>query len=254
MSQLTDTQLTTEANVIKNEINEGANTATRVGVMLNDIIDNKINNDKISIDGTLAGNSDTEVPSEKAVKTYVDNKIPYKVYTALLTQSGGDNYQELSSGDLTIGVTYLINHTVGDFSNVGAPNNNADTYFVATGTTPNSWGGGNVSYNTGAPVVTVLENTIGNIWFIYEGIGNYSILSDSLFTSNKTTILNGTISEGVLFNRLIASDGTGFGSPVGYFIYGGETDRIVLRTIGDVEVFADSILTSKILIEIKVYN
>ena len=47
MSQLTDNQLTTEANVIKNETASNANTATRVGTMLNDVIDSKINNDKI---------------------------------------------------------------------------------------------------------------------------------------------------------------------------------------------------------------
>ena len=34
----TDIQLITYANVIKNETQVGANTATRVGVMLNDII------------------------------------------------------------------------------------------------------------------------------------------------------------------------------------------------------------------------
>lgn len=45
MAQLTDGQLTTEANVIKNETAEGANTANRVGTMLNDLIDSKLNND-----------------------------------------------------------------------------------------------------------------------------------------------------------------------------------------------------------------
>ena len=94
---------------------------------------------------------------------------PYKVYTALLTQSGGDNDTGVTGGDLTIGVTYKINvdDIDADFTNVGAPNNNLDTYFVATGTTPNSWGtNGSLRFNTGAPVVTVLENTIGNIMLI----------------------------------------------------------------------------------------
>jgi hypothetical protein len=105
-------------------------------------------------------------------------KPKYKVYTALLTQSGGSNNQTITSGDLTIGVTYQIISSSGqpwDFTNVGAPNNDLGTYFVATGTIPNEWGAGELEYNAGAPVVTVLENTIGDIWFTFLGNGTYGI-------------------------------------------------------------------------------
>jgi hypothetical protein len=116
---------------------------------------------------------------------------PYQVFTALLTQSGWDDFAVLNSGDLTIGVTYLIQLLEGaDFSNVGG-NNVEGGYFIATGTTPNSWGtGGQLEYNTGAPVATVLENTIGNVWFSYNDIGKYNADSSELFISNKT-IFNG---------------------------------------------------------------
>jgi hypothetical protein len=123
---------------------------------------------------------------------------PYKVYTALVSQSGGDELLGVNTGDLTIGVTYEIIDNDGtgwDFTNVGAPNNNIGTYFVATGTTPNSWGTneggdfGTLQYNVGAPVVTVLENTIGNIWFNYEDVGSYGCQSNDLFTTDKTFIL-----------------------------------------------------------------
>jgi hypothetical protein len=109
---------------------------------------------------------------------------PYKVFTALLTQSGGDDLQNQQSGLLTAGVTYYIddNASFPDFTNVGAPNNNVGTYFVATGTTPNSWGEATLAYNTGAPIVTVLENTLGNVWFEYRN----NIASDELFIENKT--------------------------------------------------------------------
>lgn len=72
MPQQNDTQLIVTADVIKNETIPNANTATRVGDMLNDIIDSKINNDKIDVDGTLTANSDAKVASQKAIKTYVD--------------------------------------------------------------------------------------------------------------------------------------------------------------------------------------
>ena len=125
---------------------------------------------------------------------------PYKVYTALLTQSGGDDPQGFGEGtNLVIGVTYRISDTGGtggDWTNVGAPNNNENTYFVATGITPNSWGdGGILAYNTGAPVITVLENTIGNVWFEWGsapppigGYGQYLVKSNGLFTVNKTIV------------------------------------------------------------------
>ena len=107
---------------------------------------------------------------------------PYKVYTALLTQSGGNSDQYTSNGNLILGVTYTItinDDNLANWTNVGAPNNNIGTSFVATGTTPISWGSNSeLEYNTGAPVVTVLENTIGNIWFSYEGEGYYNLLSD----------------------------------------------------------------------------
>jgi hypothetical protein len=42
-----------------------------------------------------------------------------------------------------------------------------------------------------APVATVLENTIGNIWFTYNDVGNYFVNSNNLFTIDKTYILFG---------------------------------------------------------------
>ena len=141
-----------------------------------------------TINGDLTINGDFVI-------TGTTNIRPYKVYTALLTQSGGDVKITLTNESLTIGVTYVIDNneeSTADFTNVGAPNNNIDTYFVATGTTPNSWGITNLAeltYNTGAPVATVLENTIGNIWFNYEAEGIYGCQSNNLFTTGKTFIL-----------------------------------------------------------------
>jgi hypothetical protein len=115
----------------------------------------------------------------------------YKVYTALLTQSGDDNSITLGSGDSVIkGITYRISGgSDGDFSNVGAPNNNETTSFVATiNGLPNNYRSCVLIYNVAAPIVTVLENTIGNIYFDYAGPGLYACKSPSLFTLEKTII------------------------------------------------------------------
>jgi hypothetical protein len=112
-----------------------------------------------------------------------------------LTQNGGDNQEYLNFPLLLIiGRTYKItsNAASADFTNVGAPNNNINTYFVATGETPAVWGEGELEYNGGAPVATVLENTIGNIWFTYDSDGQYYVNSDALFISNKTALFGGS--------------------------------------------------------------
>jgi hypothetical protein len=124
---------------------------------------------------------------------------PYKVFTALLTQSGGDDPDNIVSGNTVIGVTYQIQASVAgdDFRNIGGPLivSNDDfngTYFVATGTTPNVYTNGtSLDFNTGAPVATVLENTIGNIWFTFFETGRYYANSNELFTDNKTAVFGG---------------------------------------------------------------
>jgi hypothetical protein len=167
-------------------------------------------------------------------------KPKYKVYTALLTQSGGSDVQSLSSGAVTKGVTYQISGIDGNFSNVGAPNNNESTFFVAINDEiPNSYGTSELKFNTGAPVVTVLENTIGNIWFTYDDVGLYFANSISLFAENKTTV---NIDNFPIFQDIRITST--------YFIR--DISNIYLSTIKD-SVVANGILTQNKL-EIRVYN
>jgi len=180
-----------------------------------------------------------------------DTVRPYQVYTALITQSGGENLQPKSNGLLTIGVTYWINDNIGnpDFTNVGAPNNDTGTYFVATGTTPNSWGDVGdatvLKYNTGAPVVTVLENTIGNVWFSFSDNGIYNVVSNNLFTENKTYSLIGGYSYNI--------DGV---SSVRNSIYfsGIESLVIMVQTVSEDEGTFNNGHLINTPIEIRVYN
>lgn len=77
MAQRTDADLLIEANVIRDETAVGANTALRVGLMLDNLIDSKVNNDNVSNNTGLGGStpSPTVVPSQNAVKTYVDTLV-----------------------------------------------------------------------------------------------------------------------------------------------------------------------------------
>ena len=187
------------------------------------------------------------------VITGTTNTRPYEVYTALLTQSGGDDIQSIDTGTITIGVTYRIaNLSPGmDFTNVGAPNNEIDTYFVATGTTPASWGSaentGNstLEWNTGAPVVTVLENTIGNVWFTYDNVGFYKVNSNGLFTIGKTfsNIEPSAVDIENYRNAVIDHYGTNFSS-----------SDINIFTGDFVSVISSNNYLNNTPIEIRVYN
>ena len=135
----------------------------------------------------------TTTTSTVAPTTTTTTTLPvYRVFTALLTQSGEDSPTLVIDLPLVPGITYEIidnDGSTADFTNVGAPNNNVGTFFVATGSTPNSWGDnllGQLQFNAGAPVVDILENTIGNIWFTFEADGVYSMQSNGLFSSYKT--------------------------------------------------------------------
>lgn len=120
---------------------------------------------------------------------------PYKVFTALLTQNYGSSTGTAFGNDYIYkGHTYTI-IALNPNDNLipyGAPNNEIGTSFICNQDIFN-WGdsASELSYQDGAPVATILENTIGNIWFVYNGVGYYSMLSDGLFIADKTTIFGG---------------------------------------------------------------
>jgi hypothetical protein len=142
---------------------------------------------------------------------------------------------------------------------VGAPNNDAGTYFIATGTTPNSWGDGALTYNAGTPIAIILENTLGNIWFEYREAGQYRLYLPNELTYINKLFINNSIplsnSRYVIFNRIIDKNGSGFDVERGYlFHFAGENNIITITTISDADVLSNDILQEGICIEIRVYN
>jgi hypothetical protein len=205
---------------------------------------NQYENVNTTYGGSKAMKAQSKWYTMQDVEDTINANLPYTVFTALLTQSGSSGPNQNSEFPLEIGVTYTIIdlgiYILGDFTNVGAPNNEIGTIFIATGTTPNSWGSNiSLSWDTGAPVATVLENTIGNIWFTYNDVGYYYLNSDNLFTNSFL---------------LIGSRNVDFGNssgPNGSFVY--DPSLIKLYTLDDTFNPQDGNLyiTS---IEIRVYN
>jgi len=203
----TDGQLNTQANVIKNETVVGANTPTRVGLMLNDIIDNKINTDKISTNQAL-GSSDDLLPTQNAVKVYADGLI--NTSTSLGT------------------------------SNTKAPSQNATKVYVDTlaATLPKVY----LAYltqGTLAPVPTQIRSTfVSPIVFSIVTPGNFLATSGGAeFTLGKTvmTILS-SVNKSIKFTGYTALDSSNI-SFVTRDTTGTNTDGLLLGDIIKIEVY-----------------
>lgn len=175
-----------------------------------------------------------------------EDVVKYKVFSALITQSGTTNALSITSGATTAGVTYRIQSNLeADFKNAGAPNNDTGTFFIANGGTP-EWGDdGELEYNEGAPIVNVLENNIGNIWFTYASTGTYYANSNELFTEGKTWGVANSVFDGVNFlNQSVLIDNSGvFGAmplfQVGIKLQGGDNngDSLLLNTPIEIRVY-----------------
>ena len=205
----------------------------------------KKGNNTIKLDATATTDDRTYIMPDESGTLALQK---YKVFTALLTQSGGDTEDSINSGSLTVGVTYRINEVSPgmDFRNVGAASNDLGTYFMASGTTPASWGSGatyTLAYSAGCPTAYVLENTIGNVWFTYDGVGNYLFNSNGLFTDGKNVntldqTTNISISSDGIYNAYMFTESV-------------NTQRIIILD-GSISN-SDNLLSNK-LIEIRVYN
>jgi len=197
-----------------------------------------------STNTTYSGSASLKAMQEWYTMQDVSNTIkPYKVFTALSTQSGGSSNEEVDGdgGSIVKGVTYYVNANPDNFDLTiyGAPNNNEGTYFIANqdAALPYTYTL-QLYYNTGTPIVNILENTIGNIWFVYDSKGRYMAISDGLFIDHKTAKFGGW-----------ADLNTG-----AYFRFGdsGDNNSTIYLSTGD-PAGTDGYLQNT-TIEIRVYN
>jgi len=211
----------------------------------------------IAGDGISVDQGTGAVTVTNTVEPYV---APYKVFTALVKQEGDtpNTGNKTGGDDLSLGVTYYINDNGAgvDLTVFGAPNNDAGTYFICTtaGSLPLTIEPLLLTYGTTAPTATILENTIGNIWFEYSATGIYSIKSDDLFTLNKTFINGTSLANYSVFNQFVVVNNGGNPNFRGYFFNQDNPDAVILNTLKNSTQFNDDMINDPICIEIRVYN
>jgi len=203
---MNDSQLITQADIIKNETAVGANTATRVGTMLDDIITNKINNDKIDVDGTFAANSDTVVPSQKATKTYVAGQVTTLNSTITTGLALKENTGNKSNGPL--GTSSVLFPTENSVATALVPKENtsnktiSQSEFITNGTSTNKY----------PSVKSVKEYIDGAIVGVLQDNGNYDPTVTSEYPTAANTLSGGNPQQGDLW--FVTVGGTINGNPV----------------------------------------
>ena len=219
---------------------------------------NQYENVNTTYGGSKAMKAQSKWYTMQDIEDTINANLPYKVFTALVSQAGVDTPASAGAeSPMVLGRTYLIddNSNDSDLTVFGAPNSNSGTYFICTtaGTLPND-PGLLLLYNGGAPVATVLENTIGNIFFEYTAEGIYSIKSDFLFTLDKTFINGTSLANYSVFNQfVVVNDGTNPGFR-GYYFNQDSAEAVILKTLKNVGEFDDDMLENPVCIEIRVYN
>lgn len=151
-----------------------------------------------------------ELPGELNLNRLIqDNSfgVNYKVYAALVTQVG--TYPDVVwPGPFVIGNTYIVPFLISsdDFSNIGYVANGVP--FVATGTTPASWGQFNSQVreliSSVLPSIEIINNTLGiTLTPSYRDVNSFFLNSDlPVFLQNKTFLSpQGFISNNGLFTQ-----------------------------------------------------
>ena len=146
---------------------------------------------EFSIDGTLGGDSDISLPTEKAVKTYVDNAItnfnPDKIWE-------GDSYTEVVDDGTTAGYVTIVTNgvEVGRFNNNGLTLKNG-TYVDEFSTDVTLSGNSDIAIPTEKAVKTYADNLIVNFNpdKIWEGDSYVEVVDDSTATGYVTIVTDG---------------------------------------------------------------
>jgi hypothetical protein len=213
MAQQTDADLLIEAGVIKDETATNANTATRVGTMLVNIIDSKVNNDELAasaVSNTPAGGISStnvqtalnELDTEKMSSVAVVNTFTADHILALTDVGGGANgmfgHVRMNLTSTANNVTVPPNSTaafqVGTEIGIIQVGTGVTTVVQGVGVTVTSSTGSLVSPGQNQPMV--LKKIATDAWELYNG--NVGAALTKTDDTNVTLTLGGAASTALL--------------------------------------------------------
>lgn len=190
MSKLSDSQLLTNSNIVKNETTALANTASRIGTLFYDIVDSKINN--ITFTGYTA--------TTKILLNTKLNATIFNTYTGATNTRVTNIETNFVTGTTTLGGIGLFNSKTNHnlkFKGLVAGANIVLTP-SSTGITISSLGSGGTSGGWSTSGNTILNgnvNIIGStgntIQYTFNNIGTTQVNGAGLLLSNTTPAING---------------------------------------------------------------
>lgn len=172
---------------------------------------------EFSTDGTLAGNSDDAVPTEKAVKTYVDS-VKTTAGTALTPVSGtSSEFTSLPSGIDTIEIALHLISTTGTSGLRLEVGHGAGTWQVTQYVSGASNDTSQVNDTTAFAIVqaTAATNTASGVLTLSRVSGNIWALSGNIYTATGSALY----------------------FCAGSVIMDGELDAVRLTTVGGTDTF-----------------
>lgn len=157
-----------------------------------------------SIDGTLASNVDTKLPTEKAVKTYIDTGLALKIPTSYLDTDGA----LAANSDVKIAtqkavVTYVAANSGGGLNNLTKNGNFINNSTNGYGSTPDDWTSSSANpVQGGIPALTkqnlidllgVVDGDIEGLWPLNETSGNAVDLSSNAYNLTDTAAVGSSL-------------------------------------------------------------
>jgi len=221
-------------NQSTNVITINANTTEVANFTVDGLtLESGVSIDEFSIDGTLVDNSDDAVPTEKAVKTYVDTAIsnftPDKIWE-------GDSYVEVVDDGTTAGYVTIVadGAEVAHFDDTGLTLESGATVneFSIDGTLA---GDSDIAVPTEKAIKTYVDTSISNIAHdkIYEGDSYVEVVDTGV---GYVTIVADTVEVGrfdVSTQRIGASGDTTISLDQ-------TTDQITITADGDSQILVET--------------
>lgn len=172
----------------------------------------------IDKDATLAGNSDSTVSSQKAVKTYVDTGLEGKINTSEKGAASGVATLDSNTKVPIAQVPHSTSTSLGD-SNTVVPTQGAVKSYIDDNLIPKNFGGAVSSTTPQAPVSSTAYGTSSLPKGFFKNVNLLHTVKNLFYRADKNLYVSGTVNISCSYDDVESNIGTAMinGSYSGYF-------------------------------------